>query len=91
MTKWAGSPEVTGVSYSFRLAWSALTLCLVISVAQCYLLAAGCTVALYRAALRELLVGKGAGCSRGCRQKSLLQIITARSWQMAKYDAVLLA
>ena len=28
---------------------------------------------------------------RGCRQKSLLQIITARSWQMAKYDAVLLA
>ena len=27
---------------------------------------------------------------RGCRQKSLLQIITARSWQMAKYDAVLL-
>ena len=29
--------------------------------------------------------------SRGCRQKSLLQTITARSWQMAKYDAVLLA
>ena len=29
--------------------------------------------------------------TRGCRQKSLLQIITARSWQMAKYDAVLLA
>ena len=28
---------------------------------------------------------------RGCRQKSLLQTITARSWQMAKYDAVLLA
>ena len=28
---------------------------------------------------------------RGCRQKSLLQIITARSWQMAKYDAALLA
>ena len=28
---------------------------------------------------------------RGCRQKILLQIITARSWQMAKYDAVLLA
>ena len=28
---------------------------------------------------------------RGCRQKNLLQIITARSWQMAKYDAVLLA
>ena len=30
-------------------------------------------------------------CTRGCRQKSLLQTITARSWQMAKYDAVLLA
>ena len=30
-------------------------------------------------------------CSRGCRQKSLLQTITARSWQMAKYDVVLLA
>ena len=29
--------------------------------------------------------------TRGCRQKSLLQTITARSWQMAKYDAVLLA
>ena len=29
--------------------------------------------------------------SRGCRQKSLLQIITARSWQMARYDAALLA
>ena len=29
--------------------------------------------------------------ARGCRQKSLLQIITARSWQMVKYDAVLLA
>ncbi len=28
---------------------------------------------------------------RGCRQKSLLQIITARSWQMARYDAALLA
>ena len=28
---------------------------------------------------------------RVCRQKSLLQIITARSWQAAKYDAVLLA
>ena len=28
---------------------------------------------------------------RGCRQKSLLQIITARSWRMAKYDAALLA
>ena len=32
-----------------------------------------------------------AGATRGCRQKSLLQTITARSWQMAKYDAVLLA
>ena len=29
--------------------------------------------------------------ARGCRQKSLLQIITARSWQMARYDAALLA
>ena len=29
--------------------------------------------------------------TRGCRQKSLLQIITARSWQAARYDAVLLA
>ncbi len=29
--------------------------------------------------------------TRGCRQKSLLQIITARSWQMARYDAALLA
>ena len=41
-----------------------------------------------------LLIRQGVGsCSvpRGCRQKSLLQIITARSWQMAKYDAVLLA
>ena len=28
---------------------------------------------------------------RGCRQNSLLQIITARSWQEARYDAVLLA
>ena len=28
---------------------------------------------------------------RGCRQKSLLQIITARSWQAAKYDAALFA
>ena len=29
--------------------------------------------------------------ARGCRQKSLLQIITARSWQAARYDAALLA
>ena len=34
---------------------------------------------------------RGTIIARGCRQKSLLQIITARSWQMAKYDAVLLA
>ena len=31
------------------------------------------------------------GNVRECRQKSLLQIITARSWQAAKYDAALLA
>ena len=29
--------------------------------------------------------------TRGCRQKSLLQIITARSWQAARYDAARLA
>ena len=29
--------------------------------------------------------------TRGCRQKSLLQIMSARSWHMAKYDDVLLA
>ena len=53
------------------------------------------------AALRSIDHQKRVGCPagllheppfpRGCRQKSLLQTITARSWQMAKYDAVLLA
>ena len=37
------------------------------------------------------LVHSLARSPRGCRQKSLLQIITARSWQMARYDAALLA
>ena len=44
-----------------------------------------------RSVLDEKLRGLELTISRGCRQKSLLQIITARSWQMAKYDAVLLA
>ena len=41
--------------------------------------------------LQELIGSDVVRLLRGCRQKSLLQIITARSWQMARYDAALLA